>query len=95
MYQSLPIVFPVYALPSPPFKISQFATEDISLFQILLDETGEESCWVQIGIVSWGWGCGLSTVARDGSSRMIPGFYTNVSSVIPWIHEHVDLVQSD
>nr|CAB3230286.1 CiBf-3 complement factor B-3 precursor [Phallusia mammillata] len=40
-----------------------------------------ESCWIQIGIVSFGYGC--AAVHRDGF--VYPGFYTEVSKVQSWI----------
>jgi len=44
----------------------------------------EESCWVQIGIVSWGWGCG-QTYNRNGFILRFPGYYANLLSYIDWI----------
>lgn len=38
------------------------------------DQT-RKSCWIQVGIVSFGYGCGTN----------IAGFYTNVAKYIPWI----------
>nr|XP_039270340.1 complement factor B-like [Styela clava] len=37
------------------------------------------SCWVQIGIVSFGYGCGSK----------YPGYYTNVARYIPWIQTNI------
>nr|XP_039270146.1 complement C2-like [Styela clava] len=39
------------------------------------------SCWVQIGIVSFGYGCGSK----------YPGYYTNVARYIPWIEANIDV----
>ncbi|XP_076811204.1 uncharacterized protein LOC143455431 [Clavelina lepadiformis] len=50
------------------------------------DETGE-SCWVQIGIVSWGWGCG-QTFTINGRRELFPAFYSNILAVIPWIKQN-------
>ncbi|XP_077968862.1 complement factor B-like [Styela clava] len=39
------------------------------------------SCWVQIGIVSFGYGCGSK----------YPEYYTNVARYIPWIEANIDV----
>jgi len=62
------------------------------LLQVLFNPEDTEGCWVQIGIVSWGWGCGLN-VTRNEVTRQLPGFYTNLPSVMPWIKSLVDLMQ--
>ena len=46
-------------------------------------ETGD-SCWVQIGIVSWGYGCGESFF-HNGIQIRYPGYYTNVVAFVDWI----------
>ena len=40
----------------------------------------KQGCWTQIGIVSWGWGCGQFI-----GNQQIPGFYTNVLKFTSWI----------
>lgn len=39
-----------------------------------------EGTWTQVGIVSWGIGCG---------EGQYPGVYTRVSSFIPWITKNI------
>ncbi|XP_058142703.2 mastin-like [Dasypus novemcinctus] len=41
-----------------------------------------KSTWLQVGVVSFGHGCGLPNY---------PGIYTRVSSYMPWIRQHVPL----
>ena len=42
----------------------------------------EVNCWVQVGIVSWGFGCGQAV----NRTQPIPGFYTNVLNYTSWIN---------
>nr|XP_039260971.1 sushi, von Willebrand factor type A, EGF and pentraxin domain-containing protein 1-like [Styela clava]XP_039260972.1 sushi, von Willebrand factor type A, EGF and pentraxin domain-containing protein 1-like [Styela clava] len=39
-----------------------------------------ETCWYQVGIVSWGLGCGAKV-----NDVAYPGFYTDVFYFVPWI----------
>ncbi|XP_076821299.1 CUB and sushi domain-containing protein 3-like [Clavelina lepadiformis] len=48
------------------------------------DTQTAESCWVQIGIVSWGLGCGES-FEINGTRKFYPGYYANVASLMKWI----------
>jgi len=48
-----------------------------------------ETCWVQVGVVSWGYGCG-QTYTVDSQIKKFPGFYTNLFSVIDWIYSTID-----
>ena len=45
-------------------------------------------CWVQIGVVSWGYGCG-QYVAVDGVQRQIPGYHANVMQFSSWINSTI------
>ena len=40
-----------------------------------------DSCWVQIGLVSWGWGCAQT----NQQGEPYPGYYTNVVTLKDWI----------
>ncbi|XP_076821631.1 uncharacterized protein LOC143468357 isoform X1 [Clavelina lepadiformis] len=47
-----------------------------------------KSCWLQLGIVSWGFGC--ATVSYVNNSRVVyPGFYTNLLPLIPWLKNNL------
>nr|AAK00631.1 complement factor B [Halocynthia roretzi] len=54
----------------------------------VLNQTSGVSCWVQIGLVSFGWGCGA---LRDDVHAYVPGFYTNVIKYIPWIKRKTNM----
>ena len=54
-----------------------------SLIQVKNDETGDR-CWVQVGVVSWGWGCRQSYRQNQETVRY-PGYYSNVVASIDWI----------
>ncbi|EPY88936.1 hypothetical protein CB1_000144003 [Camelus ferus] len=51
------------------------------------DSGGPQVCswncaWVQVGVVSWGYKCGLHN---------FPGVYTQAMSYVPWIRQYVPL----
>nr|XP_039269711.1 complement factor B-like [Styela clava] len=48
------------------------------------DDSTKESCYVQLGIVSWGYGCGQQT-RIDRKQYFYPGFYTDVTSLMSWV----------
>ncbi|CAK8674431.1 unnamed protein product [Clavelina lepadiformis] len=52
------------------------------------DSNTGHSCWVQIGIVSWGWGCG-QTYRDEGIDRPIPGYYTNLMRMMRWVKANI------
>lgn len=53
-------------------------------FQIMRDDGSTQ--WVQVGIVSWGLGCATTLEVPGSSARyQIPGYYTNVASLMSWI----------
>ncbi|XP_076821430.1 complement factor B-like [Clavelina lepadiformis] len=52
------------------------------------DSNTGHSCWLQIGIVSWGWGCG-QTYRDGGIDRPIPGYYTNLMRMMRWVKENI------
>ncbi|XP_023563903.1 ovochymase-2 [Octodon degus] len=46
--------------------------------------------WTLAGVTSWGLGCGRGW--RDNRQRQeqgSPGIFTDISKVLPWIHEHI------
>ena len=43
------------------------------------------SNWIQIGIVSWGFGC-AQYISLNGAQTQIPGYYSNVISFTKWIN---------
>ncbi|XP_076821802.1 uncharacterized protein LOC143468462 isoform X2 [Clavelina lepadiformis] len=45
-----------------------------------------KGCWMQIGIVSWGWGCG-STYTENSIKHQFPGYYTSVALLMSWVTE--------
>ncbi|CAK8674430.1 unnamed protein product [Clavelina lepadiformis] len=58
------------------------------LVREVYDPDTKHSCWVQIGIVSWGYGCGQSY--RDvGIDKPTPGYYTNLMKLMPWVKAHI------
>ncbi|XP_077969392.1 complement factor B-like isoform X2 [Styela clava] len=48
------------------------------------DDFTKESCFVQVGIVSWGYGCGQQTKINQ-KNYFYPGFYTDVTSLMSWV----------
>ncbi|XP_077969388.1 sushi, von Willebrand factor type A, EGF and pentraxin domain-containing protein 1-like isoform X2 [Styela clava] len=50
----------------------------------VFDNLTKKSCFVQLGIVSWGYGCGQQTII-NGKQYFYPGFYTDVTSLMSWI----------
>ena len=44
------------------------------------------SCWIQIGIVSFGYGCGLN---ENDTKTALPGIYTNVMKYTEWINRQM------
>ena len=57
------------------------------LFQVACqDGNRERKCWVQIGITSWGWGCGQTLTVNGIADTQVPGYYTNVIVLIDWIN---------
>ena len=49
------------------------------------DGDDEKRCWVQAGIVSWGWGC-AQTLTVDGiAGTQVPGYYTNLMELMDWV----------
>ena len=58
----------------------------ISIIQVkYLDGDEEVECWVQAGIVSWGWGCGQTIVLNGVANTQVPGYYTNVMALMDWV----------
>ncbi|CAK8674344.1 unnamed protein product [Clavelina lepadiformis] len=53
-----------------------------------------KGCWIQIGIVSWGWGCG-STYTENGIKHQFPGYYTSVAPLMSWITEIQQQTESE
>ncbi|XP_076822017.1 uncharacterized protein LOC143468587 [Clavelina lepadiformis] len=53
-----------------------------------------KGCWIQIGIVSWGWGCG-STYTENGIKHQFPGYYTSVTPLMSWITEIQQQTESE
>ena len=49
-------------------------------FYQIRTENNTRNCWVQVGIVSFGFGC-----AAKEKNFSYPGFYTDVSSIMTWI----------
>lgn len=48
--------------------------------------------WTLAGVTSWGLGCGRgwsNTAPKDDQGS--PGIFTNLSKVLPWIHEHIQI----
>uniref|UniRef100_H2YS37 C3/C5 convertase n=1 Tax=Ciona savignyi TaxID=51511 RepID=H2YS37_CIOSA len=52
------------------------------------DPETRSSTWVQIAIVSWGWGCGQSYTLH-GVPYYYPGYYTDVFSLLDWINDRI------
>ena len=50
-----------------------------------LDGDEEVACWIQAGIVSWGWGCGQTLVVNGIAGTQVPGYYTNVMHLMNWV----------
>ena len=49
------------------------------------DGSKDVECWVQAGIVSWGWGCAQTLTVNGISNVQVPGYYTNVMVLMDWV----------
>ncbi|XP_036882291.2 ovochymase-2 [Manis javanica] len=50
----------------------------------------KKGAWTLAGVTSWGLGCGRgwrNNVQKDDQGS--PGIFTNLSKMLPWIHEHI------
>ncbi|XP_078493961.1 complement factor B-1 [Ciona intestinalis] len=59
------------------------------LIRELYDGNTRKSCWVQMGIVSWGYGCGKKTVV-DGVDSYRPGIFTKLPLFMAWVNQTME-----
>ncbi|XP_078494101.1 LOW QUALITY PROTEIN: limulus clotting factor C-like [Ciona intestinalis] len=59
------------------------------LIRELYDENTRKSCWIQIGIVSWGYGCGKKSIV-NGVNSYRPGIYTKLPLFMSWLNQTME-----
>uniref|UniRef100_H2YD57 C3/C5 convertase n=1 Tax=Ciona savignyi TaxID=51511 RepID=H2YD57_CIOSA len=60
------------------------------LVRELYNENTRKSCWVQVGVVSWGYGCGKRSNLPGIGQRLRPGIYTNLPLLMPWVNQQIN-----
>nr|NP_001029011.1 complement factor B-2 precursor [Ciona intestinalis]BAD89300.1 complement factor B-2 [Ciona intestinalis] len=59
------------------------------LIRELYDENTRKSCWIQMGIVSWGYGCGKKTTV-NGVNSFRPGIFTKLPLFMAWVNQTME-----
>lgn len=72
------------ALSDTIFQGNSHTTKMYAFSSKVYDPATKKSCFVQLGIVSWGYGCGQLTEIKFKDFQY-PGYYTDVRSMMAWI----------
>ncbi|XP_078495167.1 limulus clotting factor C-like [Ciona intestinalis] len=60
-----------------------------SLIRELYDENTRKSCWIQMGILSWGYGCGKKSIV-NGVNSYRPEFFTKLPLFMSWLNQTME-----